>query len=144
MGVDGSENSGRALDFALDLADKFDAAVTILTVAERLPIVPVPEGSTTYPTGGGTAWVDEDLRKMHEQLLNREVSRAKKTKPNLTISSMLREGDPAHEIVNAAREGSFDVIVVGHRGLGKVEELFLGSVSEKVAHLTPCPLIIVR
>jgi nucleotide-binding universal stress UspA family protein len=57
---------------------------------------------------------------------------------------MLKEGDPALEIVNTAKEGGFDVIVVGHRGLSKMKELFLGSISEKVAHLTPCPVIIVR
>jgi nucleotide-binding universal stress UspA family protein len=43
-----------------------------------------------------------------------------------------------------ARDGGFDVVVVGHRGLGRVREMFLGNISEKVAHLAPCPVIIVR
>ena len=57
---------------------------------------------------------------------------------------MLKEGNPALEIVNTAKEEGFNVIIVGHKGLSKVEELFLGSVSEKVAHLTPCPVVIVK
>jgi nucleotide-binding universal stress UspA family protein len=57
---------------------------------------------------------------------------------------MLKEGEPALEIVNAAKESVFDVIVVGHKELGKMKELCLGSISEKVAHLVLCPVVIVR
>jgi len=49
---------------------------------------------------------------------------------------MFREGDPALEIVNAAKDGGFDVIVVGHRGVGKMTEFVLGSISENVAFST--------
>ncbi len=145
VGVDGSENSDRALDFALDLAEKFNASVLILNVSESLAMGAAPQESPAYSSGNGnTAIFGKDLRKIHDEILRRSVARAKAVKPNLAVSSMLKEGDPALEIVNTANEGGFDVIVVGHRGLGKLKELFLGSVSEKVAHLTPCPLIIVR
>jgi nucleotide-binding universal stress UspA family protein len=143
VAVDGSENSHRALDFALDLGEKFNAAIMILNVSGSLTMGAVPEESTAY-SGGGMAVFAKDLLKIHEEILSKAVARAKKVKPNLTISSMLREGDPALEIVNAAKEGGFDVIAVGHKGLSKMKELFLGSTSEKVAHLAPCPVIIVR
>ena len=143
VAVDGSENSHRALDFALDLGEKFNAAIMILNVSESLPMGAVPEESTAYSSGGMAVFA-KDLRKIHEEILSKAVARARMVKPNLAISSMLREGDPALEIVNAAKEGGFDVIVVGHKGLGKMKELFLGSTSEKVAHLAPCPVIIVR
>jgi nucleotide-binding universal stress UspA family protein len=143
VGVDGSENSDRALDFALDLAEKFNASILILNVSESLAMGAVPGESLAY-SGGNTAVFGKDLRKIHDEILSRNVARAKAVKPNVAVSSMLKEGDPALEIVNAAKEDSFDVIVVGHRGLGKLKELFLGSISEKVAHLAPCPVIIVR
>lgn len=143
VAVDGSENSDRALDFALDLGEKFNAAIMILNVSGSLTMGVVPEESTAYSSGGMAVFA-KDLRKIHEEILSKAVARAKKIKPNLAISSMLREGDPALEIVNAAKEGGFDVIVVGHKGLGRMKELFLGSVSEKVAHLAPCPVVIVR
>ena len=57
---------------------------------------------------------------------------------------MLREGDPAKEIVAVAKEGGFDVVVVGHRGSGRIREMFMGSVSEKVVHSAPCSVVIVR
>jgi nucleotide-binding universal stress UspA family protein len=56
----------------------------------------------------------------------------------------LREGDPALEIVGESKDEGFDIIVVGHHGLGRVRELFLGNISEKVAHLAPCPVVIVK
>jgi nucleotide-binding universal stress UspA family protein len=143
LGVDGSENSDRALDFALDLAEKFNASILILNVSESLAMGAVPGESLVY-SGGNTAVFGTDLRKIHDEILSRSVARAKAVKPNLAVSSMLKEGDPALEIVNTAKEGGFDAVVVGHKGLGKMKELFLGSISEKVAHLAPCPVIIVK
>jgi len=143
VGVDGSENSDRALDFALDLAEKFNASITILNVTESLVINAFVDDSNSYLSGKTTV-LDKDLRKIHDEILTRNVARAKTVKPNLTVSSMLKEGNPALEIVNTAKEEGFNVIIVGHKGLSKVEELFLGSVSEKEAHLTPCPVVIVK
>jgi len=143
VAVDGSENSDRALDFALDLGEKFNAAIMILNVSGSLTMGTVPEESTAY-SGGSMAAFAKDLRKIHEEILSKAVARAKMVKPSLAISSMFMEGDPALEIVDATKEGGFDVIVVGHKGLGRMKELFLGSVSEKVAHLAPCPVVIVR
>ena len=57
---------------------------------------------------------------------------------------MLRNGDPAVEIVNVAKDSGFDAIVIGHKGSGMVRERVLGSISEKVAHLAPCPVVIVK
>ena len=143
VAVDGSDNSARALDFALDLAEKYNAAVTVLNVSESPAMGAVPQEPTAY-SGGSMVVFAKDLRKFHEEILSKAVARAKAIKPNLAISSKLREGDPALEIVDAAKEGGFDVIVVGHKGMGRVKEFFLGSISEKVAHLAPCPVVIVR
>lgn len=56
----------------------------------------------------------------------------------------LREGDAVKEIVTAAEEGKFDIIVVGHRGLSKLKEFLLGSVSEGLSHKASCPVLIVK
>ncbi len=50
----------------------------------------------------------------------------KRLKPNMVVSSKLREGDPAVEIVAEVKDAGFDIIVVGHCGLGRVRELFWG------------------
>ena len=143
VAVDGSENSVRALDFGLDLAEKFGATVTVLNASESLSMGVVPLEPTTV-SGASMVVFAKDLQRFHEEILGKAVAHAKEVKPNVVVSSKLREGDPALEIVAEAKDSGFDVVVVGYRGLGRVRELFLGNISAKVAHLAPCPVIIVR
>ncbi len=144
VAVDGSESSGRALDFALDLAEKYSAKVCILNVSESPVMGTVPQEPMTY-TGENVAFFARDLHKLHEEIINKAVAHAQMVKPGLEITSKLRDGDPALEIVAEAKEGGFDAVVIGHRGVGRVKEFFgLGGISEKVAHLAPCVVVIVR
>lgn len=135
IAVDGSENSERALDFALDFTEKYAASLTILNVTEL---------SAAAYAGDSMIVVAKDLRKLHEDILEKAVTRVKTAKPDLPVSSVLREGDPALEIVAVAKEGVFDAVIVGHQGVGKVKGIFLGSISEKVTRSLPCTVIIVR
>ncbi len=143
VAVDGSENSDRALDFALELAEKFGAAVRVLNVSESPAMGAVPLEPTTV-SGDSMVIFANDLRKFHEEILNKAVAHAKTVKPDVAVSWKLRDGDPSLEIVAEAKGEGFDVVVVGHQGQGRVKELFLGNISEKVAHLAPCPVVIVR
>jgi nucleotide-binding universal stress UspA family protein len=143
VAVDGSENSDRALDFALDLAEKYGAALTILNVSEPPAMGAVPIEPMTV-SGESMVVFAKDLRRFHEDILSKAVAHAREVKPNVSVSSKLREGDPALEIVAEAKEDGVDVVVVGHSGLGRVREFLLGNIGEKVAHLAPCSVIIVR
>ncbi len=143
VAVDGSENSMRALDFAVDFADKYGAPLTVVNVTESSGVASVPPEIAAY-TSDNMVVVARDLRRVHEDMLEKAMTRAKAAKPNLPVSTVLREGNPASEIVALAKEGSFDVVVVGHRGISKVREMFLGSISDKVTHSLTCTVIIVR
>ena len=136
VAVDGSENSDRALDFALDFSEKYDAAITIINVNESSEVAAYPDDSMVV--------VAKDLRKFHEDILEKAMVHAKQAKPNMLVSSSFREGDPALEIAAVAKEGNYDVVVVGHHGVGKVKGLFLGSISEKITRSVSCTVIIVR
>lgn len=143
IAVDGSENSERALDFALDFAEKYDAALTILNVSQSPSLVAVPADSTAV-SGESMVGIAKDLQKLHSSILNKAISRAKQSKPHVQVFSKLLEGDPAEEIIAATKQNEFDIVVVGHRGLGRMREMILGSTSEKVAHSASCTVIIVR
>lgn len=136
VAVDGSENSERALDFALNFSEKYDAALTIINVNESSAVAAYPDDSMVV--------VAKDLRKFHEDILEKAMVHAKQAKPNMLVSSSFREGDPALEIAAVAKEGNYDVVVVGHHGVGKVKGLFLGSISEKITRSVSCTVIIVR
>lgn len=62
----------------------------------------------------------------------------------VTADTLLQEGNVVDTIVKTAKDGKFDLIVVGARGLSKFEELLLGSVSHGVLEKAPCPVIVTR
>lgn len=142
MAVDGSENALKALGFALDLAEKYAASVLILNVFQLPALSASPDDPFVY-SSSRVAFIN-DLRKVHEETLAKAVDEAKRLKPGLVVAAELKEGEPAAQIIGAAKEGRFDVIVVGHRGLGRLSEVFLGGVSERVAHLASCAVLIVK
>jgi nucleotide-binding universal stress UspA family protein len=142
VAIDGSENSVKALDFALDLAEKYAAKVTILNVFESPAMGVIPQSAGYF--GDNMPVFANELTKFHEEILAKALTHAKEIKPDLEISTALRDGDPAVEIVAMGKDEGFDVVVVAHRGVGRVRGVLLGSVSEKVARLASCPVIIVR
>ncbi|MEM3459469.1 MAG: universal stress protein [Candidatus Bathyarchaeia archaeon] len=146
VAIDGSEHADKALDFALDIAEKYSATVTIINVFQVprviYPMIEYPGEPFAYPAN----WDEftKEVKDIHEKILSNAFKRAKDLKPNLKISTVLKEGRPADKIVETAKEENFDLIVMGHRGLGRVKEFFLGSVADRVADEAHCPVIIVK
>jgi nucleotide-binding universal stress UspA family protein len=60
------------------------------------------------------------------------------------ISTEPTMGDPAEEIIAAAKSRRADLVVVGSRGYGRLAGLLVGSVAQKVVSLAPCPIVVVR
>ena len=145
--IDGSEHADKALDYALDLAEKYDASIKILNVVPT-PLIPgyvspATVGSTpSLPIWAGT--YSKELKENSEKMLYKELKEAKKNNPNLKISTKLLVGQPADKIVETAKEGNFDIIVMGSRGIGGIKEFFLGSVSHGVSNDAECPVLIVK
>ena len=57
---------------------------------------------------------------------------------------MLREGHTVQEIVKAAKEGEFNLVVMEARGLSRIKEIILGSVSDGVIRNAPCPVHVTK
>jgi nucleotide-binding universal stress UspA family protein len=146
VGIDNSENSEKALNYALEIADKFSASVLILNVFQPPPEFEYQPNILQQPIDyqSNTASFIKDLRKVHEALLSKATERATKLKPDLKINAELKEGDTSSQIVETAVNGQFDLIVIGHRGDSKIRELFLGNTSEKVAHTARCTVLITK
>ena len=72
------------------------------------------------------------------------AKKVKKINLKTRFSTKLLEGRPADKIVEIAKQESFDLIVIGSRGLGGIKEIFLGSVSDRVADESHCPVLIVK
>jgi nucleotide-binding universal stress UspA family protein len=155
VGVDGSKNSEKALDYALEIADKFSASILILNVFQPPPesgykanvFSQFPESGYSQDTIGEQSNMSafiKDLRKLHEAILSKAAERAIKLKPILKITTELIEGNTPSQIIETAANGGFDLIVVGHMGESEIKEFLLGSTSERVAHQARCAVLIVK
>jgi nucleotide-binding universal stress UspA family protein len=142
VALDGSEHSNYALNYALDLADKYSPNITLISVFHQVYIPFTEEaGIAAFEVREKCL---EEQKNQHEKILTEALEKIKKANPSLKVSMKLVEGRPADRIVEIAKEGNFDIIVMGSRGLGGIKELVLGSVSDRVADHAPCPVLIVK
>ena len=142
--MDESEHSDRALNFALDLAEKYSAELVLLNVAQ--PFVATGPMFLNQPMmlPENTVMYVNEIEAAHKKMLEKALKKAKESRPNLTISKKLVNGRPADEIVEFAKIDNFDLIVMGSRGIGGIKEFFLGSVSDRVADQAHCPVLLVK
>jgi nucleotide-binding universal stress UspA family protein len=128
LAYDGGEPAQKALEMAADLAEKYGATLTVVSV---VPVHP------------GRAPIDPwDDREVHEQELHdaAKALRERGIEPELVESS----GDPAKTIERIASERAVDAVVVGARGLGMLGRILQGSVSEHVATHATTTVIVAR
>ncbi len=136
--TDGSESAMEAATYAAALARQFDATVTLLHVVE------VPRLSIHIPPFG-TLHRDqlrEELYETGRAIL--AMAQQPFLQAGVPVETQLREGRVVDRIAEVAVSGRHDLIVMGSRGTGIPAREFLGSVSDEVAQVAPCPLLIVR
>ena len=134
--TDGSEGANRALDFALKIAKPQNARITVLYVVQK-PTVADPFDISM------TAKVLESMEQYGKEVLDAAKKRANgmgvKVETDMTSGYAV-----ANTIVEYARDGSFDLIVMGTRGRSGVARVLLGSVAFGVVTYAPCNVVIVR
>ena len=62
----------------------------------------------------------------------------------VAAETLLKVGNPVEEIITAAQDGHFDVILVGIRGMGAVERFLIGSVADRLVRHATVPVLVVR
>ncbi len=123
---------------AVSLAKSLAARLTILYVIS--PVVPsVPE---LYLDAVTLDQLDKQARRWSAQQLEKLNARAKRA--GVRVTSLLRDGDAADQIVRTCRSTKADLIVVGTHGRRGLPRIFLGSVAERVVAMAPCPVVTVR
>ena len=141
VATDASPASNRAVDVAADLAKQYGASLTILYVVRLMQLPPeLRKMAKVEKIAEREADVFQYLA---EQVLGTAVQRAQKVGA-IKVSKSVGEGDPATVIIKQAKQRKADLIVMGTRGLGKVKEAFLGSVSRKVCNLSQVNCLTVR
>ncbi len=139
LATDGSEGALRALDFAVRLAVALDAELSLVNVTADMGLShdELREFSRTENVS-----LAEVLDAQAQQVLERTKARALELGAR-RLRTEAASGDAAEMILAiAAREGA-DAIIVGKRGWGPLRGMLLGSVSQKLASLARCPVIVV-
>ncbi|MEN8113618.1 MAG: universal stress protein [Actinomycetota bacterium] len=142
VAVDGSSHADRALDFAADLAVKYDAGLTILNVVSYASTVPLALGAYAE-LEGLYAESRSVLQTAGEKIVESAAERARRLGVT-KLDTAVELGSPAQTICDTAHAKKADVVVMGRRGLGDFSGLLLGSVSHKVAHSADCTVITVK
>jgi len=136
VGTDGSDTASKAVDFALDVAEKFGAKVVVASSYRPVGEDRIRQEQRDAPQDiqwsiNPTEDVDATLRKVEDQAKER----------GLKTTSEAREGDPADVLCDIAGDQKADLLVVGNKGM---QRRILGSVPNSVSHKAPCSVVIVK
>jgi nucleotide-binding universal stress UspA family protein len=132
VAVDGSRESALAVAQAADLARREDSRLTLVSVG--MP-------PAMWPSPFQVALTNAELKGAAQEVIDQLDS---KVPDDLPVGRVVRVGRPADEIIALAREGDYDLIVMGARGRGAAASLLLGSVSHAVLNQSPTAVLIVH
>jgi nucleotide-binding universal stress UspA family protein len=168
--TDGSEHGDKAVELAADLAEKYNARLLILHVllrSEQMPglrslcerlnapadlMAKLEAEAEQMARVAALAYAEMPVAvQMSKEFLDAvgqlvcDRARATAKKHGATdIDVEIVDGVPADTVLAAAKHENADMIVMGSRGLGRIEGFLLGSVSQRVNHLATCTCITVK
>jgi len=131
--LDGSANSIRGLDEAIRIARQSHATITGIFVISAPPVL-------AYQARMFKEKTFKDVKR------HLEKAQVRAAKNGILLNYKILSGDPGDIIVKLAnsKANGYNLIVMGHRGISAVKELFLGSVSNYVLHKSKIPILIAK
>ena len=134
VGTDGSATASKAVEAAIEIAQRFGAKLVLLSAFQGADARPrgAETGSEEVQwTFDNDARVREMLRRTEQELRDRKIE----------CTTMVDEGDPAEVLIRLAEECEADLIVIGNRGM---QRRVLGSVPNTVTHKATCSVYVVK
>jgi nucleotide-binding universal stress UspA family protein len=136
VGIDGSEQSGNALEWAVARARLGGKQLELVHAYS-----PTPHLDFYGYHGLAAAQPMDWFIEFSEEVLDVAAARVRELAPDLTCTLTSKMGHPAH--VLAAASEAADAVVVGRRGLGSAASALMGSVSNRMTLQAKCPLVVV-
>ncbi len=134
VAYDGSPGARRALKAAVELADQSDAQLHCISVEEKLPYYAATLGEVEEAKAERDAYFEKLIREARQTAWDL----------GLELHSKVVPGHEVETIVTAAREGEFDLLVVGFVGHSNVFGRIMGSTTQNLSRLSPCSVLIVK
>jgi nucleotide-binding universal stress UspA family protein len=131
VGIDGSVESARALEWAITQAKQSGAVLDIVT-------------AWMFPMAIGYAFTTtvDEVRQKARSLVDEAISHVAEVAPDVVVRGETTEQPPGPALVTSSRGA--DLLIVGSRGIGGFEEMLVGSVGHYCMRRAPCTVVIVR
>ncbi|MDG5775496.1 universal stress protein [Haloarculaceae archaeon H-GB2-1] len=133
VGIDGSDDSNRAIEHALNLAERHDARLHALFVVDTRQY--------GEPALSSVEIVTDEIEDYGHSLLNDITDRADNR--GIEVTNRVCHGTPDDELLAAAEDMEVDVIVIGYRGQTHDQPGRLGSVADAIIRMTDRPVLLV-
>ena len=131
VAIDGSEYSEEVVKQAISMGKICNSLVFVLSVIELYP-----EHLEHAPA------LEEKLSKEARETLEKAKSRLEEE--NIPCETIVRiDGQPHNVIVSEAKEKNIDLIIMGAHGRGRLMNVIMGSVTQKVIGNAPCPVMVI-
>jgi nucleotide-binding universal stress UspA family protein len=134
VGVDGSDGSKRALEWAIALMENGEGSAGEILAVHVLGLLTHLGGTMMVPSEGHRGEVTE--------LLERDWCRPLAS-TGVAYRALVVDGEPVHALMAATSEQAADLIVVGRRGAGGSPGLQIGSTSQQLVHQAVCPVVVI-
>ena len=132
---DGSEQAQQAVKRAAHIARLQGATLMLLMVVD------LNEEVAAFERVSMDGYVPAELK----EGAYKEIAKIQREMPeDIHVNSMVELGSPAETIVETADDEGYDLVVMGSRGLGRLEGFLMGSVSQYVLQHVHCPVLVVR
>ena len=131
---DGSEGARHALKVAIDLAKKYNSELHSISVEEG-----VPHYAATI---GEVEEFRKEANEFFKQINDEAIGEARRE--GIELQSKVQAGHEVETIVNYAKQGQFDLLVIGFMGHSKIFGRVWGSTSQNITKLSPCTVVVVK
>lgn len=140
--LDGSKNADNALDTAISISKKNHSRLILLHVIDDYVLDFMTDMEGMEIPNSTTVKIKSGLKKKAMKMLDERSNKVSKN--GISCETEIRIGNVGDEILNYSKQNQVDLIIMGARGLGKLKQLLLGSVSNKVVINSHCPVLIVK